>query len=120
VSETGPDKAWIEYQLGRSANLSEASFKLSGWRERSYPIRILVDGNEVFRGETPRSLGYVTVPLKGASGSKVRVELLGQANEKDEMKLVEVANQANTDTGANRTRKGSLAIVEAEFYEAVQ
>jgi beta-galactosidase len=36
------------------------------------------------------------------------------------MKLVEVADQKNTDTGANRAPKGVLAIVEAEFYEAVQ
>jgi beta-galactosidase len=29
-----------------------------------------------------------------------------------------VSNQANADTGANHTPKGTLAIVEAEFYEA--
>jgi beta-galactosidase len=120
TSAPGRDKAWVEYELARPATLTEASFKLTGWRERSYPVRILVDGQEVFRGDTPRSLGYVTLPLKPVAGQKVRVELLGNATEKDEMKLVEVADQKNTDTGANRAPKGVLAIVEAEFYEAVQ
>jgi beta-galactosidase len=120
TSAPGRDKAWVEYELAHPATLTEASFKLTGWRERSYPVRILVDGQEVFRGDTPRSLGYVTLPLKPVAGQKVRVELLGNATEKDEMKLVEVADQKNTDTGANRAPKGVLAIVEAEFYEAVQ
>jgi beta-galactosidase len=120
TSSPGRDNAWVEYELAHPATLTEASFKLAGWRERSYPVRILVDGQEVFRGDTPRSLGYVTLPLKPVAGKKVRVELLGNATEKDEMKLVEVADQKNTDTGANRAPKGVLAIVEAEFYEAVQ
>ena len=120
VSGSGAGQAWISYQLARPATLTEASFKLSGWRQRSYPLRISVDGQEVYKGDTPKGYGYVTLPLKPVTGSIVKLELIGAASDNDSIKLVEVANQAIVDTGADRTAKGVLAIVEAEFYEAVK
>jgi beta-galactosidase len=117
VSEAG--QTWITYRLGRTATLTEASLKLAGWRQRSYPIRISVDGQEVFKGDTPKGLGYVTLPLKPVNGNTVKIELTGVASDNDAIKLIEVANQATVDTGADRTSKGVLAIVEAEFYEPI-
>jgi hypothetical protein len=52
------------------------------------------------------------------SGSAVRIELTGAADERGAIKLTEVANQANADTGADKTAKGALAIVEVDFYSA--
>lgn len=120
ASGSGAGQAWIAYELKSPATLTDATFKLAGWRERSYPVRISVDGQEVFKGDTPKGFGYVTLPLKPVSGRVVKVELVGAATESDSLKLVEVANQAITDTGASRTSKSVLAIVEAEFYEAVR
>ncbi len=116
-SASGASNAWISYQLARPATLTEATFKLSGWRQRSYPLRISVDGQEVYRGDTPKSFGYVTLPLKPVTGSTVKVELVGAASDSDSIKLIEVANQKIVDTGADNTAKGALSIVEAEFYE---
>lgn len=118
TSEPGAGKSVITYRLARKATLSEIELKLSGWRERSYRLRVLVDGDVVYEGATPKSLGYVVLPLKPRSGNAVRIELTGLADEKDAIKLTEVANQANADTGANRTSKGVLSIVEADFYSA--
>jgi beta-galactosidase len=118
ASKPGEGTASITYRLAQPAALTEAVLKLSGWRERSYPIRIYVDGDLVFDGSTPKSLGYVTLPLKSRKGSSVRIELNGVADESNAIKLTEVANQAIADTGANRTGKGTLSIVEAEFYRA--
>ena len=120
ISERGADKAWIAYELAQPATLTEATFKFSGWRERLYPIRITVDGQEVFNGETPKSYGYVTLPLKPVTGRTVKIELVGNTKDQDTIKLVEVANQKNNDTGANRVPQGVLAIIEAEFYETVR
>ena len=117
-SKPGEGEAAISYQLARSATLSEVVIKLAGWRERSYPLVVTVDGKEVYRGTTPKSLGYVTLPLTAATGSAVRIALDGAADEANAIQLTEVANQANNDTGANRTPKNVLSIVEAEFYEA--
>ena len=114
------EAAEITYRLARQAELREVTLKLSGWRERSYPLRVFVDGIEVWRGVTPKSLGYVTLPLKPQRGSQVRIALDGQADDTGAIQLLEVANQANTDTGAQRVSRSALAIVEAEFYEFPQ
>jgi beta-galactosidase len=108
----------ITYRLAQAATLNQVVLKLSGWRERSYPLRVLVDGEEVFSGSTPTGLGYVSLPLRPRLGSSVRIELNGAADESNAIKLTEVANQAIADTGANQTPKGVLSIVEAEFYRA--
>jgi beta-galactosidase len=118
VSKRGDGNPSITYKLAQPAVVKEAVLKLSGWRERSYPLRVYVDGEEVFSGMTPKSLGYVTLPLKPRKGSAVRIELNGVADESNAIKLTEVANQAIADTGANQIGKGVLSIVEAEFYRA--
>lgn len=114
--ETG----WIEYELSRAATLAEATMKLRGWRERSYPLRITMDGAEVYRGNTPHSLGYVTLPLKPVNGRKVKVELMGATQSSDAFGIVELANPQNASTGDNPSRRGTIGIVEIEFYEAPQ
>ncbi|MFT3867382.1 MAG: DUF4982 domain-containing protein [Nibricoccus sp.] len=120
VSGKGEGEAWISYEFSRPATIAEAVIKLQGWRQRTYPIRITVDGQEVFKGDTPKSLGYVTLPFKPVTGKTVKIELTGTTKDKDEYKIVEVANQAIADTGANRLPNGVLAIVEAEFYETAK
>jgi hypothetical protein len=107
----------ITYTLVRPARLSEAVLKLTGWRERSYPLKVYVDGREAWSGITPTSLGYVTLPLAPIEGRTVRIVLAGKAEEGGGMRLTEVANQANTATGAAGVPAAALSIVEAEFYE---
>ena len=108
---------WISYELTRPATLTEVTMKLSGWRQRSYPIRITVDGQEVYRGQTPLSLGYVTLPLKPVTGKTLRVELVDAASVRDGFNITELANQANASTGDERQGRGTLSIVEIELYE---
>jgi beta-galactosidase len=109
--------ASITYKLARPAELREIELKLTGWRNRSYPLRVFVDGEEVYKGVTPKSLGYVTLALKPRKGSSVRIALDGTASDGGGVKLNEVANQANVDTGEKGLSKNALSIVEAEFYE---
>ncbi|WP_395406216.1 DUF4982 domain-containing protein [Pseudoduganella sp. UC29_106] len=118
TSSAEAGKRWISYTLEHPATLTAASFKLSGWRERSYPIRITVDDQEVFTGDTPKGLGYVTLPLKPVQGSSVKVELTGATVDGDALKITELDPKAVRDTGANREPRGVLSIVEAEFYES--
>jgi beta-galactosidase len=116
-TSAGGSGAAITYTLAHPASLREIDLKLAGWRENSYPLRVFVDGEEVWRGTTPKSLGYVTLPLKARKGSRVRIVLDGAVDQNGAIKLTEVANQANVDTGSKATPKGALSIVEAEFYE---
>lgn len=109
--------AQITYRLARPALLRELVLKLTGWRERSYPLRVFIDGAEVYRGTTPKNLGYVTLPLAPREGSEVRIALDGQADDAGAIRMLEVANQANADTGAQQVARSQLSIIEAEFYE---
>jgi len=109
--------AEITYRLARPALLRELVLKLTGWRERSYPLRVFVDGAEVYRGTTPKNLGYVTLPLAPRHGSEVRIALDGQADDAGAIRMLEVANQANANTGARQVARSQLSIIEAEFYE---
>lgn len=118
ASKPGDGTPSIAYRLAQPATLTEIVLKLSGWRERSYPLRVSVHGEEVYRGLTPKSLGYVTLPLRPRQGSVVTVALDGAVDEGNAIRLTEVANQAITDTGANTTPQGVLSIVEIEFYRA--
>jgi len=109
--------AWIEYALARPARLNEITLKLTGWRELSNPLVITVEGQEVFRGIAPRSLGYVTLSLRPVTGQHVRIALAGEAAAGDSYKLVEVEKQGNTATGAETVSRKTLSIIECECYE---
>jgi beta-galactosidase len=111
---------WIVYELARPARVQEITMKLTGWRQRSYPVRITVDGEEVFNGLTPRGLGYVTLALKPHTGRAVKIELVDTAANRDAFNIVELGNQKeNASTGADRLKPGTLSIVESEFYETI-
>ena len=108
--------AWIKYELERDAVVSEVEMKMSGWRNRSYPIRIYVDDTEVYQGETPKTLGYVAIPVKPVKGRFVKIQLVGQSREADAFGgIVEVTG--NKEIKETSNDKGRLAIVEAEIYE---
>ncbi|MCX6896673.1 MAG: DUF4982 domain-containing protein [Verrucomicrobia bacterium] len=107
---------WIQFELERSADVGEVVLKLGGWRTTSYPLRVTVDGKEAWSGTTPKSLGYVTLPLKPTQGKTVRFELAGDIEVKDEFGLVEVAGKKLSDS-AGRVSKGALEVIEAEIYE---
>ena len=109
---------WIQFDLERSATVSEITLKLGGWRSKSYPLRVTVDGKEAYKGITPKSLGYVTLPLKPASGKAVRIELAGDIDEKDEFGMVEVTGKKLSDTKP-AGKSSSLQIIEAEIYGPV-
>lgn len=114
TSESG--QGAIRFKLAEAATLSEITLKLGGWRERQYPLVIRVDGTEVWRGLTERSLGYVTLPLKPRRGQVVSIELTGDAKGGNATANTEVVNQKIVDTGAASLGRGVLSIVEAEFY----
>ncbi len=111
---------WIKYELAKRAELSEVVLKLSGWRSRRYPIRIVVDDKEVFKDTTSRSLGYITIPFEPVSGKVVSIELIGTNVEKDAFEnIVEISGQKELDLYREPPLdySGQLRIVEAEFYE---
>jgi hypothetical protein len=110
---------WIRYSFERPAKVSEVTLKLDGWRNRSYPIQISIDGKEVFKGNTPQSLGYITILFEPVTGSNMTVQLVGATVTGDAFNISEVAGQKDSSGAVNQSSgaKGSLGIVELEVYE---
>lgn len=118
VNDGQVNTAWIEYELKDRAPVSGLALKLNNFRTRSYPIRISVDGKEVFKGSTSRNLGYFDVSFAPQTGSKVKIELLGSSTVSDD-NSTEV-NGKKLDDGVARddaNAKGRLSIIEAEIFE---
>lgn len=115
---------WITYELERDADISEIELKLTGWRMRSYPIQIFIDGKEVFNGETPKSLGYISIPVTPTRGRFIKIQLIGQSTDNDAFRgIVEITGKIELDLYKDPNAadaKGQLRIVEIDVYEAVK
>ncbi|UZK66253.1 glycoside hydrolase family 2 protein [Sphingomonas sp. M1-B02] len=115
--------AWIEYGFGGDVTLSEIDLKLVGWRSRSYPLRITLDGKVIWEGETERQLGYAYLAFKPAKGRVLRIQQTGPVADRDAFgKVVELdtARKAG-DTGADSVPAGwRLGIVEVDFHSPVR
>ncbi|MBP3356923.1 MAG: family 43 glycosylhydrolase [Rikenellaceae bacterium] len=113
--------AWICYELEHDAEISQVVAKFTGWRMRSYPIRIYVDEQLVWSGNTERSLGYVTIDIPPSKGRFVKIELIGVSEESDAFSdIVEVTGNIELDLYRDPNagnQDGQLRIVEIEFYE---
>ena len=93
--------------------------KLNNFRTKSYNIRILVNEKEVFKGFTPRNLGYCHLSFPATMGKKIKIELIDVAAQ--ETSGVEV-NGKKLDDGVTRddaNTKKRLSIIEAEIYETL-
>jgi len=114
--------AWIEFELEREATVNEISLKLNNFRSRTYPLRITIDGREVFNDTTYRSLGYVTLQCKPSKGKKVKIELVGASKDGGSPQMAEVGGK-KLDDGVKRDdakARGTLSIIEVEIYETVK
>ncbi|HEX8148251.1 MAG TPA: DUF4982 domain-containing protein [Pyrinomonadaceae bacterium] len=112
---------WVRYDFGRQATVSEVVMKLRGWRTLSYPVRVLVGDRVVFEGNTPRSLGYVTLTFPPAAGRSLKIELKGSPSNRDAFgQIIEIPGTPDPNSSAGRgDAKGTLAIIEIEVYEPV-
>ena len=112
--------AWIQYDFAAPATPNEVVMKLMSWRNRSYPIRITVDGQEVFAGATPIGYGYVHLPLRPVTGSHLRIELTAPARGRDGITIKELGNARDPDaSGLGLKNASTLSISEIEIYQAV-
>jgi hypothetical protein len=114
------EKGWIKYDFDTTYQVSEVVMKLNSWRRRSYPIEIKVGEEVVYKGETPRSLGYVTFPFEPVSGENLTVKLIATSVNEDAYNIVEITGKKDfVKDGFNEEEppEGILSIVEIEVYE---
>ena len=119
--------AWVTFELSEPAAADEISIKLTGWRQRSYPLEVYAttaDGSQqlVWKGNTEKSLGYVSLPITHPVKARYyTIRQVGKACEKDAFGAVtELAGGPATELDLYKTPgseqvKGELRIVEIDF-----
>ena len=117
--------AWITYQLQRMAQIDEICIKLTGWRQRSYPLEIYAGNELVWSGETERSLGYVHLQVKPIMTRDITVRLKGSNVDKDAFgAIVELVEPVAGELDLFKAENGEqvnfeLRIIEIEFKETL-
>ena len=119
--------AWITYQLAEAAAIDEISLKLTGWRQRSYPIEVLADNQVVWKGNTDKSLGYISLFIdKPVKAKTYTIRQTGSATDKDAFgQVTELAGGPATELDLYKTPgsekvKGELRIVEIDFLQKIK
>ena len=100
--------------------MDEISMKLTGWRRRSYPLQIYADNELAWEGNTPMSLGYVTLPLKMTKPTtKITIRLKGAASENEAFgQIVELAAPVGNELDLYKAKDGDQPRSELRFVEA--
>lgn len=117
------ETAWIRYNLERAAEIDDICIKLTGWRQRSYPLEVYAGDTLVWSGDTERSLGYVHLPLRPVRADNITIRLKGSASDSDAFgQIVEVVEPAAGELDLFKAKDGDkpsneLRIVEVEFLE---
>ena len=120
------ETAWITYELERPAEIDDLCIKLTGWRQRSYPLEIYAGDELVWSGDTDRSLGYVHLKLRPVLSRYITIKLKGTAADSDAFgQIVEVVEPKAGELdlfkadGGDKTNH-ELRIVEIEFLETLR
>ncbi|MBR1487514.1 MAG: DUF4982 domain-containing protein [Bacteroidales bacterium] len=118
-SEGALENAWITYRLGRMATIDEVCVKMSGWRDRRYPLQLYAGDTLIYEGELPRSLGYAHINVKPVMTREITLKLKTASEEKDAFgQVVELADQRNAQAGVGgQQRNSELNVIEIEFKE---
>jgi len=114
--------AWITYQLSEPKAIDEINLKLTGWRQRSYPLEVYADNQLIWKGNTEKSLGYVSLYITNPVKAKTyTIRQTGSATDKDAFgQVTELAGGPATEldlykTPGSENVKGELRIVEIDF-----
>lgn len=117
---------WITYRLERRAAIDDICVKLTGWRQRSYPLEVYAGDTLVWSGNTERSLGYVHLNIEHPVLSDTyTIRLKGAADDSDAFgQIVEVVEPKAGELDLFKAEGGDkanneLRIVEIEFLETL-
>ena len=118
ISDGNLANAWITYELERAAEVDDIVLKLSGWRKRTYPVEVYAGDELVWKGWTPKGLGYIHIrPEKKVKSDRITIRQVGGMTEKDAFSMKELAGGPASDLDIRPAKEYQLAIVEAEFLE---
>jgi hypothetical protein len=115
------EHAWVTYQLSRRVLVNEVVLKLTGWRNKCYPLAIYAGKKLLWEGMTYATLGYVHIPIDNpVSTDQLTIRMLGPVQNSSAFgEIKELAGGATGELDRVRMSKGEvkLRIVEVEFHQ---
>ncbi|MCR4994563.1 MAG: DUF4982 domain-containing protein [Bacteroidales bacterium] len=111
--------AWITYTFERQRTVREVVLKLSGWRSKCYPLAVYAEGEKVWEGITPATLGYVHIQINKPRKSKeLTIRMVAPVTDSSAFRQVtELAGGAANDSAQFQDTGETvcLSIIEAEM-----
>ena len=118
------EHAWVTYQLSRKAAVSEITMKLTGWRQKCYPLEVYAGKKKVWEGITPASLGYVHISIdQPVAAKELTIKMVAPVTDSKKFGLVkELAGGVANEMDRMKSVKGKteLRIVEIDLLEACE
>ena len=113
------EHAWITYTLARKSAVSEITLKLTGWRQKCYPLEVYAGKKKVWEGVTPATLGYVHIHIdQPVAARDLTIKMVAPSQDSKKFgQIKELAGGAANEMDRMKTAKGKteLRIVEADL-----
>ncbi len=120
-SDGNPENAWITYQLGKKEAVDEITVKLTGWRDKMYPLAIYAGKKKVWEGYTYACLGYVHIKIdKPVKAKDITIKMVGDAKSKTQLgdtKELAGGKASSLDFIGVKKGKPVLRIVEIDLLK---
>ena len=115
--------AWITYKLARKAAIYELCLKLTGWRNKCYPLEVYAGNKKVWQGITDATLGYchirIAQPVKADRLTIRMVAPIQDSAKFGDVKELAGGNAGELDRLKAQEGKVELRIVEIDALEHI-
>ena len=120
-SDGKAENAWITYQFAKKETVDEIAVKLTGWRDKMYPLAIYAGKKKVWEGYTYACLGYVHIKIgKPVKAKDITIKMIGDAKSKTQLgdtKELAGGKASSLDFIGITKGKPVLRIVEIDFLK---
>ncbi len=123
-SDGKKENAWVTYRLSRKAAVDELTLKLTGWRNKCYPLEIYAGSKKVWEGITDATLGYCHIKIQQpVKADRLTIRMVAPVQDSSKFgdtKELAGGNAGEFDRLKSAPGKVELRIVEADLLESVK
>ncbi|MBQ9357077.1 MAG: DUF4982 domain-containing protein, partial [Prevotella sp.] len=116
--------AWITYRLARRALVDEITLKLTGWRNKCYPLEVWAGNKKVWEGITDATLGYAHIHIaQPVRSDRLTLRMIGPVQDSSrfgDTKELAGGNAGELDRFRSAPGRVELRIVEIDLLELVR
>ena len=107
------ENAWLTFKLSRKAVISEITMKLTGWRQKCYPLEVYAGKKKVWEGVTPASLGYVHMSIaEPVDAKELTIKMIAPSQDSKKFGLVkELAGGVANEMDRMKSSKGKALLL---------